>query len=86
MTVRSTKRRTVEPKAPETEHSSPAPPVSPEARREMIAVAAYYYSQRRIAAGEVANEIRDWLEAEKAVEQAIGEFAPVHQHGQSHRD
>ena len=62
--------------------SAPQPSkVSAEERRAMIAETAYYLSQRRIAAGSLADEVTDWLEAERAVDQRIAPTSPVHQHG-----
>ena len=55
--------------------------VSAEQRRAMIAEAAYYLNQRRIAAGELADEVADWLQAEQAIDQRITPFSSVHQHG-----
>lgn len=55
--------------------------VSAEERRTMIAEAAYYLNQRRIAAGELADEVADWLQAEQAIDERIPPASPVHQHG-----
>ena len=61
----------------------PASPVSAEERRTMISEAAYYLSQQRIAAGERADDVADWLQAEQSIEQRVPPTAPVHQHGTS---
>ncbi len=85
MAPSTTTQRAAATKPPNTAGISPSPVVSAAERREMIAVAAYYQSQRRIDAGEAADEIEDWLQAEKAVDQAIARSPPAHQHGRSRR-
>lgn len=57
--------------------------VSVEERCAMIAEAAYYKSQQRIAAGDPVNELTDWLEAEQEIDQRITSASPTHQHGKS---
>lgn len=78
------KRRTVE-RQPQAGLSAPeAPEISAEARRAMIAEAAYYLSQQRAAAGSLSDEIRDWLDAEEAIDQRVALAPPArHQHGRS---
>lgn len=80
MTENSSKRYTshAQPRA----DASPQPnEISVEERRAMIAEAAYYRSQQRIAASGLADELTDWLEAEQAIDQQITSAAPAHQHG-----
>ena len=48
---------------------SSAAPVSADARRVMIAEAAYYLAQRRGFAG--GNEVEDWLLAERQIDAAL---------------
>lgn len=58
--------------------------ISAEARRAMIAEAAYYLSEQRAAAGLFSDEMRDWLDAERTIDQQIAPVLPArHQHGQS---
>jgi hypothetical protein len=83
MASHSSKQQTVE-RRPHSGRS--APEISAEARRAMIAEAAYYLSQQRAAAGSLSDEIRDWLDAEEAIDQRVAPAPPArHQHGQSLR-
>jgi hypothetical protein len=53
----------------------------------MIAQAAYYRSQRRAAAGEFADDIQDWLDSEKSIDEEIAAAAAhaPHSHGEARR-
>lgn len=53
---------------------------SEERRREWIATAAYFLGERRARAGELPDELRDWLEAEREIDQRFAEVRG-HVHG-----
>lgn len=47
-------------------------PVSNQDRHRHIAEAAYFLSARRRAAGKLPDDLLDWLEAERAIDAALG--------------
>lgn len=75
-------------KRPSAERGAQAQAGAPEAsavpaqlRRSRIAEAAYYLSQRRAARGAAADDLQDWLEAERAIDQQIAAPQSHHHHG-----
>jgi len=87
MASNSSKRRAVERQSQQSVSTSETPEISPEARRAKIAEAAYFRSQQRAAAGAIADDIQDWLDAEKDIDQQIAAAPHAHhRHGDLRRD
>lgn len=80
MASHSPKQQTAE---RELKTSGGAHAVSAELRRKRIAEAAYYLSQRRAAAGADADDVQDWLEAERTIDEQIAAASSRHHHGSS---
>lgn len=57
------------PQKPDSLLENPATPLSAEARRHMIAEAAFYLAERRGFAG--GSDLEDWLLAERQVDAAL---------------
>lgn len=87
-----TKQRTVRKSKPDNPAASPAakragsgrqpelPPtrtaIDPEARRQMIASAAYYRAEQRSFSG--GSELQDWLDAEAEIDRMLTGSASTH--------